>query len=168
MRLFSCILGGGSASRLFLSTRQKGLSYGPHAGYHFDRDFNEASLSDRAVPKKLLPLFTECVEQTFAIVNGDYTDAELERARGYERGGFQTGFERPADLAGWYAGNFVWRRPMNSPEAFISQLGKVTRKDIAAVAKTFFAPGSWVLSLRAPEGSVDEAAYRAVIDEAIK
>lgn len=168
MRLFSTILGGGSASRLYLSTRLKGLSYGPYAGYHFDEDFSEANLSDRAVPSKLLPLFKECVEQAFAIVNGDYSDAELERARGYERGGFQTGFERPSDLAGWYANNFVWRRGMHSPDDLIRHFGKVTREDIAAVAKTFFQPGSWVLSLRAPEGSVSADDFRAVIESVAK
>lgn len=167
MRLFNTILGGGTASRLFLTTRSKGLSYGPHASYQFDQDFSEASVSDRAVPKKLLPLFRECVEQTFAIVRGDYSDAELERARGYERGGFQTGFERPSDLASWYSGDFVWQRKLKSPDDFIAELKTVSREDIRAIATTFFRPQSWVLSVRAPEGTVNAAEYRKVLESVI-
>lgn len=165
MGLLSNILGGGSASRLFLSTRLKGLSYGPSSSYHFSTDFSEANLSDRAVPKKLLPLFKECVEQTFAVVRGDYTDAELERARGYDRGGYQTGFERPSDLAGWYANNFVWRKPLYTPDDFVRELNSVNRSEIMAMAKRFYGSDNWVLSLRAPEGSVDQAEYHKVLDE---
>ncbi len=168
MRVFNTILGGGSASRLFLSTRLKGLSYGPQVTSRFDRNLSTAGFYDRAKPAKLLPLFTECMEQTFAIVRGDYTDAELERARGYMRGDLQSGFERPADLASWYGSNFVWGKELKSPDDALAELAAVTRQDIAAMGDKFYKSGNWLLSVRAPEGSVDAAAYRAVIEAASK
>lgn len=168
MRVFNTILGGGSASRLFLSTRTKGLSYGPQVTSRFDRNLSTAGFYDRAKPAKLLPLFTECVGQTFAVVRGEYTEAELGRARGYLRGDLQSGFERPADLASWYGSNFVWGKELKSPEDALAALQAVTREDISAMAEKFYRSGNWLLSLRAPEGSADEAAYRAVIETQIK
>lgn len=168
MRIFNTILGGGSASRLFLTTRQKGLSYGPQVSNRFDRNLSTAGFYDRAKPSKLLPLFTECMDQTFAIVHGDYTEAELERARGYLRGDLQSGFERPADLASWYGSNFVWGKKLRTPEDALVELQAVTREGIAVMAKKFYGSGNWLLSVRAPEGTVDAGAYRAVIESATK
>jgi hypothetical protein len=62
----------------------------------------------------------------------------------------------------------VWGKELKSPDDALAELAAVTRQDIAAMGDKFYKSGNWLLSVRAPEGSVDAAAYRAVIEAASK
>ena len=151
--LFSAILGGGMASRLFQEVREeRGLCYSIHSFYWPFIDTGlfgiQAATSEEDVPE-LLPVV---VDELRKITDG-VTEAELRRAKAQLRSGLLMTLESPIARAGQMARHvLIHGRPLRLEE-LVAMVDAVTAADLAAVASSIAASPPTLAAL-GPEGSL--------------
>lgn len=161
-RLFNTIYNVGSFSRWHHLARKKGLSYHPYSGYSVSRDFTQFFIADQTEPSKALELFTLGIKELAKVLNGEFSEREFERAKGYVTGDFESSFQKPSNFAGWYGSEFSADLELPSPEGYKEQLQAVRPEDLKRLSG-MFTSGRWVLSLVGQGIKDDEAKYRDVV-----
>lgn len=137
----------GNGSRLFLESRSRGLSYGVNSGIYNGPNCSELFIIDEAETDLATKLFKLCLEQLMAIKNGEFTDQELLRAKGYMAGEYDTDYETSRDLAEWYGNAFIDNDPLYSPQDFASAIRSIKKQDVIQVLNEFITKDNWIVSL---------------------
>jgi len=148
MRLVSTLYNYGSGSRIYQKARQRGLSYGVSSGFSLDKNiFSEFYIIDQTSAAELLKLVELCLQELRAIVDGNFSAKELNRAKGMLYGDYATGYETPYELADWYGPEFVNRDRLLSPQQYAELIINTTKSDIVSTARKFIRSDNWVVSL---------------------
>ncbi|CAL1690671.1 putative zinc protease [Brevundimonas subvibrioides] len=157
MRLFSEILGGGMASRLFQSAREdRGLAYAIDAYHEPYDDTGVLGIYAGAAADRSVELAQVCADEVRDLTDKGPTDAELSRAKAVLRGGVWMSDESPASRAGRNAAQtLMFGRPVASDDT-VTRLEAVSAGDLRAVGARVLASGlaaTAVLGPRAAAGA---------------
>jgi zinc protease len=165
LKIFSTILNGGFSSRIFHNIRESGLSYGTESGFAIREDYSEFYLNDYVDTDRSLRAFEKAFSIVKSVAGGDFSDKELERAKGYARGKTLRSNITSIDLAGWYMNDFVMERELIDIDDYISSFEKVTKDDVVAVAKKYIKPDNWVLAVVGKEAGKKKSDYKKIIEK---
>lgn len=163
MRVLNAIYNQGASSRLFNLTRKLGLSYAPKTGFDISQDYSEFFVYDKAVPEKALELFEVFVSELVGLAAGDFSDAELTRAKGYVAGAMETNYNLPSDFASWYGTDFILGEELIDLNEYIEGIRKVKKEEIIEAASKFIKPDSWSLSVLGKDVKKEEKSYRTIL-----
>lgn len=152
--LLGTILGGGMSSRLFTEIRERrGLCYSISAGHSAREDIGsfgiQAGLEKGSVEKAVQAIIAELK----SVASKGVTQEELRRAKDQIRGRLMLSFEDSASQAEWYGRQWLFKKKLESPDQRLKRFEKVTRGDIAKVAKQLFRPESMATAVIGPLGS---------------
>ncbi len=147
MKVAIGILGNGFGSRLFRVTRKSGLSYGPSAGFEIDKEYSFVGIKDRTRPQNAIKLFDVCLRELRDILEGNFTNAEFERAKGLSLSSLDIGFETVSDLDYWYTQDFISDKKLESPKDYSDKIRKIQPKDIKDLKPKFFDTSDWIVSI---------------------
>lgn len=136
LKLLATILGGTMSSRLFVEVRERrGLCYSVRAGHDAYADVGafqvRAGLDAKRVPEAMKIILGELRKTRRQGV----TTAELKMAKEHLRGALSLKLEDSSDRAEFYGRQELWTGKTLSPDAWLSRYDRVTRAQIAAVAK---------------------------------
>lgn len=139
--LLGTILGGSMSSRLFVEVRERrGLCYSISASHQALEDvgiFSILSGLDRArLPEAVQTIFTELQK----VRDKGVSVAEVRRAKDHLRGKLTLAFEDSSVQADWYGKQWMFRGQLETPDARLRKLERVTPAHIQRVAQTLFRP----------------------------
>lgn len=139
--LLGTILGGSMSSRLFVEVRERrGLCYSISASHQPLEDVGLFSLTsglDRArLPEAVKTIFGELTK----VREKGVSAAELRRAKDHVRGKLTLAFEDSATQADWYGKQWMFRGELETPEARLRKLERVTPAQVKRVAQALFRP----------------------------
>ena len=157
MRLFSEILGGGMASRLFQSAReQRGLAYAIDSYDEAYEDTGFLGVYAGAAADRAVELAQVCAAEIRALAQDGPTPAELSRAKAVLRGSVWMSDESPASRAGRNAAQTLIQGAPVASDVSVARLEAVNAEDLRAVGQRVLAPGltaTAVLGPRAAHGA---------------
>lgn len=146
-RLYSIILGGGSASRLFVEAREKrGLCYSISAQTSSFADIGTFSIYASTGPEELPELVSVCVEELKRSA-GDLTEEELARARTQVRVGTLMAFESPLARVERMGGMMALLNKIEGIEDSIARFDAVTLDQVQEFVAGLVTKGDPVLAL---------------------
>lgn len=143
----SAIFNRGDGSRIFRKSRSTGLAYTVNSGISNNFDYSELYVIDKTDPHLASKLFELCLSEIKDITEENFTNEELNRAKGYMAGSYDTDYETSRALADWYGPKFVDCEELYSPVDFAKTIRKVTRDDIKSVLDSFVVNGDWIVSI---------------------
>lgn len=147
--VLNTIYNRGNESRMFKIARKQGLSYSPHSWYSLDKEWSEFTFADEVAEPKALQLFEIFVRQLAELVNGKFTTAELNRAKGFIRGSEERRENSPFDYVKCYMYEFKYDEKITTLAEDIKLTQKVTKDDIMSLKPIFFNPSNWLISATA-------------------
>lgn len=151
INIFYTIYNKGTYSRIFRKIREKGVGYSFASGYRLGRNYSELYLTDKAFNEDILGLFDLSVRELKDILEGNITDKEFERAKGYLLGEHERNYNTPGDFANWYTPEFADDEKLFDFDDYLELLKKATKKDVIRAANSFIKEDDWVLSITGPD-----------------
>jgi predicted Zn-dependent peptidase len=141
LRLFTEILGGGMASRLFQSAREeRGLAYAIDAYQEPYDDGGVLGIYAGAAADRAVELAEVCADEIRDLSDKGPTASELARAKAVLRGGLWMSDESPASRAGRNAAQtLMFGAPIPSDET-VNRMDATTAADLRAVGARLLAP----------------------------
>lgn len=141
LSVLAAILGGGMSSRLFHEVREKrGLAYYIRTGSEHYQDCGHLT-SFAGVDKKR-------VEEAIKVILSEYdkvrsqklavSSKELVKAKAFIKGHLVLELEDSRAVAGFFAGQEMLEKTIETPEDVIKKIAKVTVADLERVAKKIF------------------------------
>lgn len=168
LQIYKTILGEGMYSRLFIKTRETGLTYSIGTYLGASREYSYFEIADKVPPKNVLPLVQLVFEQMRAVADGGFSDEELDRAVGYQIGRHATRFQTAMNYLSWYEDVYTQGMPLLTPDDVLAELKQVTRESVIEAAVAFFGNPSLQRRLGvASYDKVDPALEQLVADFAI-
>jgi predicted Zn-dependent peptidase len=155
----SAIYNRGSSSRIFLKSREAGLAYTVTSGIFNGKDYSELYVIEKTDPHLATKLFKLCIDELYDIKNGNFTKEELERAKGYMAGEFDTEYETSRDLANWYGPIFADGEKLYSPQDFGQAIRNVSKQDVINALDKFIKEDNYLLSLVGHDAAKLEASF---------
>jgi predicted Zn-dependent peptidase len=154
MRLFTEILGGGMASRLFQSAREeRGLAYAIDAYQEAYEDAGVLGVYAGAAADRAVELAGVCADEIKALATEGPTDAELSRARAVLTAGLWMSDESPASRAGRNAAQtLIYGAPVSSDDS-AKRIVAVTADDLRRVGQRVLASGLSATSVLGPKAA---------------
>jgi predicted Zn-dependent peptidase len=154
MRLFTEILGGGMASRLFQSAREeRGLAYAIDAYQEPYEDIGVLGIYAGAAADRAVELAEVCADEIRALATDGPTDAELSRAKAVARAGLWMSDESPASRAGRNAAQtLIYGAPVSSEDSE-ARIEATTAEDLRRVGRKVLASGLSATSVLGPRGA---------------
>ena len=154
MRLFTEILGGGMASRLFQSAREeRGLAYAIDAYQEAYEDTGVLGVYAGAAADRAVELAGVCAEEIKALATEGPTEAELSRARAVLTAGLWMSDESPASRAGRNAAQtLIYGAPVSSDDS-ATRIAAATADDLRRVGQRVLAPGLSATSVLGPKAA---------------
>ncbi|CAN5429290.1 pitrilysin family protein [soil metagenome] len=154
MRLFTEILGGGMASRLFQTAReQRGLAYAVDAYHEAYEDTGVLGIYAGASADRAVELAEVCADELRSLATDGPTDAELSRARAVQKAGLWMSDESPASRAGRNAAQtLIYGAPVSS-DASVAKIEAVTTDDLKRVGARVLAGGLAASAVLGPKGA---------------
>lgn len=150
LRLFSEILGGGMASRLFQSAREeRGLAYSIDAWVTPYRDTGVFGISAGCAAKDVAPLI-ELSRQGLADLAANPAAEELERAKAQFTTGLFLNFEGAASRSSTFASQVSTFDKVFTLDEVASQIEAVTRDDLCRVGQALVAQPQYASALLGP------------------
>lgn len=154
LRLFTEILGGGMASRLFQEAReQRGLAYAIDAYFEAYEDTGLLGVFAGAAPDKAVELARIVAREVRTLCREGPTEAELDRARAQIRAGVFIGEESPASRADRQAAQTLIHGAPLPPEQTAARIEAVTADDLRALGAQLLAPGLAASSVLGPRAA---------------
>lgn len=157
MRLFTEILGGGMASRLFQEAREKrGLAYAVDAYAEAYEDVGLLGVYAGATPGKSVELAQVAARELRDLCDRGPTDAELSRAKAQVLAGVFMGEESMVNRAERNAAHTLLFGAPIPPAVAAARIEAVTTDDLKALGRRLLAPGlaaSAVLGPKAGAGA---------------
>lgn len=153
--LLDAILGGGSASRLFLRLREeKGLAYSVHTSSVAYADSGLFVISAGVDPARVVEATAAILAELREIATTPVSEAELERAKGYLVGTLERFVADVEAVADWRAGELHLDRETRRIEEEIVKIRAIDAEDIQFVAKKLLRPGEMRISYVAPAPAI--------------
>jgi predicted Zn-dependent peptidase len=135
LQIYSTLLGGSMASRLFDEIReQRGLAYSVHSAAHAYADVPVLQLSAGLDSTKTLEALARMKEIVAELRRDGPTREEVERARAFAAGARAIAFENSGAVARFCAQQAIVYREDPDPDRAIELLDEVTYDEVAAVA----------------------------------
>jgi predicted Zn-dependent peptidase len=137
LQLLRRVLDDGLSSRLpFNIVERRGLAYSLHAGLETFPDCGFFEVDAACAPEKA-GLVVEAVCETLAeVCAGKLTDEEVLRAQRRHRMFLEFAHDAPGELAGWFGGTELYRRP-ESFEERCRMLESQSTADVVRVARRY-------------------------------
>lgn len=141
LSVLSAVLGGGMSSRLFIEVRERrGLCYYIYAGrelYHDVGNFViQAGVTNSA--EKVKEAIKVILDECHKIAEGKLTDEEVNRAKELIKGRMLLSLEDSQSVASFFGNKKLLENKIMTPQEVIDQIDKVSREQIAALAKQLF------------------------------
>ncbi|WGM46396.1 putative zinc protease [Brevundimonas sp. NIBR10] len=154
MRLFTEILGGGMASRLFQSAREeRGLAYAVDAYHEAYEDTGVLGIYAGAAADRAVELAQVCADEIRSLATDGPSVAELSRAKAVQTAGLWMSDESPASRAGRNAAQtLVYGAPLSS-EASVAKITAVRADDLKRVGMRVLASGKAATAVLGPKGA---------------
>ena len=154
MRLFTEILGGGMASRLFQSAREeRGLAYAIDAYQESYEDIGVLGVFSGASADRAVELAELCADEIRTLATAGPTDAELSRAKAVARAGLWMSDESPASRAGRNAAQTLISGAPISTETSEARIEAATADDLRRVGARVLASGLSATSVLGPKAA---------------
>ncbi len=147
------ILGGGMSSRLFYQVRERrGLCYYIQSGTETFAEtgyvYTRAGLnSDRDRLKEAIRVIDDEHQK---VAGGDVSEKELDKAKEMLKGRLLLSLEDSNNLALFYGRKLMLEGRVESPEAVINQIDRVTKAQVEALAKQLFVKNKMNLAVIGP------------------
>ena len=153
-RLFTEILGGGMASRLFQSAREtRGLAYAIDAYQEPYQDAGVLGVYAGAAAERARELAEVCAHEVRGLAETGPTPAELSRAKAVLKAGLWMSDENPMSRAGRNAAQtLIFGAPRSSP-ALTEELEGQTIEDVRAVGARLLASGQTASAVLGPKAA---------------
>jgi predicted Zn-dependent peptidase len=136
LQIYSTLLGGSMASRLFDEIReQRGLAYAVHSSAHAYADAPVLQLSAGLQSSKCIEALQRMREIVAELRDRGPTEAEVERARAYAAGARAIAFENTGAVARHAAQQTILYGEDPDPDQTIALLDGVTFADVAEIAR---------------------------------
>ncbi|CAN5376634.1 pitrilysin family protein [soil metagenome] len=154
IRLFTEILGGGMASRLFQSAREeRGLAYAVDAYHEAYEDTGVLGIYAGAAADRAVELAEVCADEIRSLAVDGPSDAELSRARAVQKAGLWMSDESPASRAGRNAAQtLIYGAPVSS-DASVAKIEAVTAEDVKRAGQRVLAGGLAASAVLGPKGA---------------
>ncbi len=154
MRLFTEILGGGMASRLFQSAREeRGLAYAVDAYHEAYEDAGVLGIYAGAAADRAVELAQVCADEIRSLATEGPSAAELSRAKAVQTAGLWMSDESPASRAGRNAAQtLIYGAPVSS-DASVAKITAVTADDLKRVGGRVLASGKAATAVLGPKGA---------------
>ena len=135
-RLLNQILGGGSASRLFMNLREdKGFTYGAYSSIDADKLVGTISASASVRSEVTDSAVYEFVYEIKNLVDKGVTQEELDKAKAELAGSFGRSLEQPGTVANFALNTARYNLPKDYYATYLQKLNSYTVADINATAK---------------------------------
>lgn len=152
LRLFTEILGGGMASRLFQSAREeRGLAYAVDAYQEGYEDTGVLGIYAGAAADRAVELAQVCADELKGLANDGPTDAELSRAKAVLKAGLWMSDENPASRAGRVAAQTLSHGRLVSSDESAARIDAATADDLCAVGGALIGPGLAATAVLGPK-----------------
>ncbi len=138
LSVLSAILGGGMSSRLFYEVRERrGLAYYVRA--YVDRYMDTGYLAAFAGVDNARAIESVAVvyEQMRRAATGDFTKAEIQKAKEFIKGHFVLGLEDTGAVAIYYGSDEMLECAIEDPSGVLAKIDRVTDADVVRVAKKY-------------------------------
>ena len=154
MRLFTEILGGGMASRLFQSAREeRGLAYAIDAYQESYEDIGVLGIFSGASADRAVELAELCADELKTLAKDGPTEAELSRAKAVARAGLWMSDESPASRAGRNAAQTLISGAPISTGTSEARIEAATADDLRRVGARVLASGLSATSVLGPKAA---------------
>jgi len=154
MRLFTEILGGGMASRLFQNAREaRGLAYAIDAYHEAYEDTGVLGIYAGAAANRAVELAQVCADEIRSLAEDGPTEAELSRAKAVQKAGLWMSDESPASRAGRNAAQTLIHGGPVSSDASVARIEAVTAGDLARVGARVLATGRTATAVLGPRAA---------------
>ena len=139
--VLATILGGYMTSRLFVKIRErKGLAYTVSAGHQYDPQAGYMAVY-AGIPKAAYKDVTKYIVEEFRdVAKKGVTTEELKRAKANIRGRLAIALESTDEVASFFGTQEIMVGKINTPDAILKRIDKVTNADIKRVAGALFKP----------------------------
>ena len=132
LRVFNCIFGSGTQSKLFMNVREK-LSLCYHCSSRIYAK-GVMMVTSGIEPKNYDKARNEILLQLEEIKKGNITDSEIESVKKRLRNSMLSVGDSPEALHSWYANNAIFGLS-DTPEELIEKIERVTKEEVAAIAR---------------------------------
>lgn len=154
MRLFSEILGGGMASRLFQSAREeRGLAYAIDAWHEAHDDTGVLGIYAGASAERAVELAEVAADQTSALADTGPSGAELSRAKAVLRAGLWMSDESPASRSGRMAAQTLVHGAPVETRASVEHLEDTTVEDLKRAGRRALETGRVATAVLGPRAA---------------
>jgi predicted Zn-dependent peptidase len=165
VKIFYALFNDGTYSRMFRRIRNEGVGYSFNGGYSFDKHYSEFYFTDKSSAKHSLKIFEIALKELTDLLSSDFTEEELERARGYVIGNLEKNYSTANDLARWYVSDFAQDEKLIDFNKYLDEIKKATKDDVVRAANEFIIPDNWALSLLGPDIKKQAGNYKAILDK---
>ncbi len=146
-RLLNQILGGGSASRLFMNLREdKGFTYGAYSSIEADKLVGNISASASVRSAVTDSAVYEFVYEIKNLVEKGVTQEELDKAKAELAGSFGRSLEQPSTVATFALNTARYNLPKDYYATYLKKLNAYTVADINATAKRLIEPDKFIIT----------------------
>jgi len=146
-RLLNQILGGGSASRLFMNLREdKGFTYGAYSSIEADKLVGNISASASVRSEVTDSAVYEFVYEIKNLVDKGVTQEELDKAKAELAGSFGRSLEQPGTVANFALNTARYNLPKDYYATYLQKLNSYTVVDINATAKRLIEPDKFIIT----------------------
>jgi predicted Zn-dependent peptidase len=146
-RLLNQILGGGSASRLFMNLREdKGYTYGAYSSIGADKLVATISASASVRSEVTDSAVYEFVYEINNLVKNGVTQEELDKAKAELAGSFGRSLEQPGTVANFALNTARYNLPKDYYATYLQKLNSYTVADINATAKRLIEPDKFIIT----------------------
>jgi zinc protease len=146
-RLLNQILGGGSASRLFMNLREdKGFTYGAYSSIEADKLVGNISASASVRSEVTDSAVYEFVYEIKNLVEKGVTQEELDKAKAELAGSFGRSLEQPGTVATFALNTARYNLPKDYYATYLQKLNSYTVADINATAKRLIEPDKFIIT----------------------
>ena len=146
-RLLNQILGGGSASRLFMNLREdKGFTYGAYSSIDADKLVGTISASASVRSEVTDSAVYEFVYEIKNLVDKGVTQVELDKAKAELAGSFGRSLEQPGTVANFALNTARYNLPKDYYATYLQKLNAYTVADINATAKRLIEPDKFIIT----------------------
>ena len=146
-RVLNQILGGGSASRLFMNLREdKGYTYGAYSSIGADKLVATISANASVRTEVTDSAVYEFIHEIQNLVENGVTEEELAKAKAELSGSFGRSLEQPATVANFALNIDRYNLPKDYYATYLQKLNALTVADINATAKRLIEPDKFVIT----------------------
>jgi zinc protease len=146
-RLLNQILGGGSASRLFMNLREdKGYTYGAYSSIGADKLVATISASASVRSEVTDSAVYEFVYEINNLVKNGVTQEELDKAKAELAGSFGRSLEQPGTVANFALNTARYNLSKDYYATYLQKLNSYTVADINATAKRLIEPDKFIIT----------------------